>query len=179
MFDRVLNTPPTLREKCPYSTFSWSVFSRIWTKYFPYTLCLSVFSPNAGKCGQEKLWIWTLFTQCDTVPEIFENHSAKSVLESRFDKVESCTSRLSEDIIYTRSISMRIFQNFPNYNRFSQWNTDNKLSVNLYTSQRHILEHYQTFKIKHFAKIVICWKPLIIFTKNFILDVWQSFDYIK
>ena len=42
MFDRVLNTPPTLREKCPYSKFSWSVFSRIWTKYFPYTLCLSI-----------------------------------------------------------------------------------------------------------------------------------------
>ena len=30
MFDRVLNTP--LHEKCPYSEFFWSVFSRIWTE---------------------------------------------------------------------------------------------------------------------------------------------------
>ena len=31
--------------KCPYSEYFWSVFSRI----------LSVFSPNAGKYGPEKL----------------------------------------------------------------------------------------------------------------------------
>ena len=36
-----------LREKCPYSEFFWSVFS-----------------PNAGKYGPEKLWTQTLFTQC-------------------------------------------------------------------------------------------------------------------
>ena len=35
-----------LREKCPYSEFSWSVFS-----------------PNAGKYGPEKLRIRTLFMQ--------------------------------------------------------------------------------------------------------------------
>ena len=36
-----------LREKCPYSEFFWSVFS-----------------PNAGKYGPEKLRIWALFMQC-------------------------------------------------------------------------------------------------------------------
>ena len=36
----------TLREKCPYSEFFWSVFS-----------------PNAGNKGPEKLRIQTLFTQ--------------------------------------------------------------------------------------------------------------------
>ena len=45
-----------LREKCPYSELFWSPFSRIRTEYreilciSPY---LSVFSPNAGKCGPE------------------------------------------------------------------------------------------------------------------------------
>ena len=32
----VISSPPkvrTLREKCPYSEFFWSVFSRIWTEY--------------------------------------------------------------------------------------------------------------------------------------------------
>ena len=31
---------------------------------------LSVFSPNAGKYGPEKLQTWTLFTQCDSAPLI-------------------------------------------------------------------------------------------------------------
>ena len=48
----------TVREKCPYSEFFWSVFSRIWTEYGE----ISVFSPNAGKYGPEKLQIRTLFT---------------------------------------------------------------------------------------------------------------------
>ena len=34
---------------------------RIWSFSGPY---LSVFSPNAGKYGPEKLLIWTRFTQC-------------------------------------------------------------------------------------------------------------------
>ena len=49
-----------LREKCPYSEFCWSVFSRIRTKYG------EVFSPNAGKYGPKKLWIRTLFTNIRT-----------------------------------------------------------------------------------------------------------------
>ena len=40
--------------------FSLFVFSRIRTD----TKYLSEFIPNAGKCGPEKLRIWTLFTQC-------------------------------------------------------------------------------------------------------------------
>ena len=39
----------TLREKWPYSDLFWSE--------------ISVFSPNAGKCGPEKLQMRTLFTQ--------------------------------------------------------------------------------------------------------------------
>ena len=49
----------TLREKCPHSEFFWSVFSCIRNKY------LSVFNPNTGKYGPEKLQILTLFTQCN------------------------------------------------------------------------------------------------------------------
>ena len=45
-----------LFEKCPYSQFLWSVFSRIRTEY--------VFGPNVGKYGPEKLHIRTLFTRC-------------------------------------------------------------------------------------------------------------------
>ena len=75
-----------MREKCPYSEFFCFVFSRIWTEYgeilriqsecgkilriSPYSVqmrentpYLSVFSPNKGKYGPEKLWIRTLFTQ--------------------------------------------------------------------------------------------------------------------
>ena len=54
----------TLREKCPYLKFFWSVFSRIRTEYGEIR-SISVFSPNAGKYGPEKLRIWTLFTECN------------------------------------------------------------------------------------------------------------------
>ena len=50
----------SLREKCPYSEFFWFVLFRIRTEYGEY---LTVFSPNAGKHGPEKLRIRTLFTQ--------------------------------------------------------------------------------------------------------------------
>ena len=50
----------TLRKKYPYSDFFWSVFSRIQTLLTP---CLSVCSPNAGKCGPEKLRIRSIFMQ--------------------------------------------------------------------------------------------------------------------
>ena len=47
----------SLHEKCPYSEFFWSLFSRIWTEYG------KIRSPNAEKYGPEKLQIRTLFTQ--------------------------------------------------------------------------------------------------------------------
>ena len=57
----------SLREKCPYSEFLFSIFSRIWTKYrkilrisSPY---LSVFSPNVGKYRPEKLRIPIAYTK--------------------------------------------------------------------------------------------------------------------
>ena len=58
----------SLREKCPYSEFFWSVFSLIRTEYGEIR-STNVFefvriSTNAGKYGPEKLKIWTLFTQC-------------------------------------------------------------------------------------------------------------------
>ena len=46
----------SLREKCPYSEFFWSVLSCIRTEYRE--------SPNAGKYRPEKLRMQTLFTQC-------------------------------------------------------------------------------------------------------------------
>ena len=48
-----------LREKCPYSEFFWSVYSRIRTEYGK----IPVFSPTAGKYGPEKVRIRKLFTQ--------------------------------------------------------------------------------------------------------------------
>ena len=64
----------SLREKYPYLELFLSAFSHIWTEYGEIlcisshsdTLYLSVFSPNAGKCGPENLRIRTLFTQCVT-----------------------------------------------------------------------------------------------------------------
>ena len=40
-------------------------------------------------------------------------------------------------------------------------------------------EPCQTSKIKTFAKIVNDLKPLIIFGKNPILDVWQDSEYVS
>ena len=45
-------------EKCPYLKFFWSVFS-----------------PNAGKYGPEKLRIRTLFTQCSVSSGVNFSHS--------------------------------------------------------------------------------------------------------
>ena len=49
-----------LGEKCPYWSFS--------VLYFPafglITLYISIFSPNAGKCGPKNFQIRTFFTQC-------------------------------------------------------------------------------------------------------------------
>ena len=57
-----------LDKKCPYSELFWSLFSRIRTELRRDTPYLSVFSPNAGKCGPEWLRIRTPFTQwkCQT-----------------------------------------------------------------------------------------------------------------
>ena len=51
-----------LLKKCPYSKLFWSVLSRIRSEYAEM-LYLSVFSPNAGKCGPEQRRIRTLFAQ--------------------------------------------------------------------------------------------------------------------
>ena len=52
-----INAPKiSLRKKCPYSEFFWSVFSRIWTEYGEIR--------SAEKYEPEKLRIRTLFTQC-------------------------------------------------------------------------------------------------------------------
>ena len=48
------NHAVALCEKCPYSEFFWSAFSRIRTE---------IISPNPGKRGPEKLGIRTLFKQ--------------------------------------------------------------------------------------------------------------------
>ena len=58
----------TLREKCPYSEFFWSIFSAFGLNDTPY---LSVFSPNAGKYGTEEPPIRTLITQCNAPRLIF------------------------------------------------------------------------------------------------------------
>ena len=37
--------------------------------------------------------------------------------------------------------------------------------------------HYQTFTMEHFPKIVNVWKPITVFAKRCILDVWQGSEY--
>ena len=73
MFDRVLQTPlfwsvvSSETECIPWKTSAFGVFLVF---IFPHsdwirrdTKYLSIFSPNKGKHGPEKLWIWTLFTR--------------------------------------------------------------------------------------------------------------------
>ena len=40
------------------------------------------------------------------------------------------------------------------------------------------LELCQTFKIEHFVKILNGEKPLTIFVKRFISDIWQGSEYV-
>ena len=54
----------SLRKKCPYSEFFWSVSCRIQTQYGEMRSISIVFSANTGKHGTKKLRIQTLFTQC-------------------------------------------------------------------------------------------------------------------
>ena len=58
-----------MRYKCPYSKLLWSAFPRIRTEYGQY---LSMFSPNVGKCGPEKLRIRTHLTQCKLRTKIIQ-----------------------------------------------------------------------------------------------------------
>ena len=53
----------SLRKKCPYLEFFWSIFSCIRNRYGKRQSNLSVFSLNAGKYKLEKLRIWSLFTE--------------------------------------------------------------------------------------------------------------------
>ena len=43
--------------------------------------------------------------------------------------------------------------------------------------QKRIQESWQTFKMEFFAKIIYGLKPLTIFAKNSILDIWQDSQY--
>ena len=52
-----------LHKKCPYSELFWSAFVPHF-RHSDWIRRATVFSPNAGKCGTEKLQIRTLFTQC-------------------------------------------------------------------------------------------------------------------
>ena len=51
-----------LREKCSLLEFFWTVFSH--NRSAENFSVNAVFSPNAGKCGQENLRMPTFFTQC-------------------------------------------------------------------------------------------------------------------
>ena len=70
-------------QKCPYSEFFWSAFSCIPTEYGEKRSYLSVFSQKAGKCGQEKFWIRTIFTQWKRSPTlIFWSHQNRYLKKS-------------------------------------------------------------------------------------------------
>ena len=52
----------SLRKKCQYSEFFWSVFSRIWTEYGEIRSISSCSVRIWENTDQKKLRIWTLFT---------------------------------------------------------------------------------------------------------------------
>ena len=62
--NRYLAGSETLREKYPHSEFLSPVHSD-WIQRD--TVYLPVFTPNTGKYGPEKLWIWALFMEMNTV----------------------------------------------------------------------------------------------------------------
>ena len=61
--------------------------------------------------------------------------------------------------------------------RWLKLKSSNDPQVSLLILLWGICSHIQTSKKKLFAKIVGIWKPIIIFTKNFILDVWLYSEY--
>ena len=82
----LFQVPSPWNIRCPYIITAWevSIFGVFLVRIFPDsdwiqrdTSYLSVFSPNAGKSGPEKLRIWTRFTQW-----IAENMNAISPLPS-------------------------------------------------------------------------------------------------
>ena len=64
----------TLREKCPYSEFFWSIFSRIWTEYgekisklikFSFDICVKIFADVIHNVGEILLLIYRgVFRTC-------------------------------------------------------------------------------------------------------------------
>ena len=68
-------------KKCRYSEFYWSVFS-----------------PNAGKYGPEKLRIWTLFTQCDLVRFPYNIYRSSSLKTWNLAKAERYFSDYTSSI---------------------------------------------------------------------------------
>ena len=51
------------------------------------------------------------------------------------------------------------------------------ITKNWFEWLRGVLEPYQTSKTELFVKIVNSWKPLTVFAKRFILDIWRSSEY--
>ena len=61
--------PLTLREKCPYLEFFWSVFCHIWTEYVSLRI-----QSKCGKYWPEEFRIQTLFTQCESFKKYYHRH---------------------------------------------------------------------------------------------------------
>ena len=64
-----LNGSNALCEKCPYSVFFWSGFSRIRTKYGEIQSISPYSVQMRENADHKKLRIWTLFTQCRCIDE--------------------------------------------------------------------------------------------------------------
>ena len=71
----------TLREKCRYSEFFWSVFSAFGLNTEKY-----IFSLNAGKYGPGKLRIQSLFTQCD----LKMKHCTEKDIKIKYKNLRKC-----------------------------------------------------------------------------------------
>ena len=85
-------------EKCPYSEFFWSVFS-----------------PNAGKYGPEKLRIWTLFTQWELLRyEYFKSIIApKSWISFSLRKTNSISKKVSSQEFFLTLTTKILFAIIP------------------------------------------------------------------
>ena len=67
-------------------------------------------------------------------------------------------------------VALNFGRKLPLTNTFEVNNKNNRLT-------ERYSEPYQTSKMELFVKVAIGWKPLIILTKNSVIDVWQACEY--
>ena len=96
-----------------FTAWKVSVFGVFLVYIFPHfdwiwrdTLYLSVFSPNAGKYGPERPWIWILFTQWFPIAKM-QNNRYKGLKKVLITEAYSELSRRTEMDIFVNIVSRK------------------------------------------------------------------------